>query len=281
MASTADNLLLNLSNTLFPESPRSTKNLADYRLSKDVDKRLGICELAGVDRLSILQLLFIKFFAWRVSWWLVFSSVFAESRNDLIVHIQYQWFMLHSAPIFLANLFLLVLILKARRMIFFAEVVLTTDGWLPSLKLLLNWELIAILDTILLTARAIVLLVVCVSLFSCQQILDAIHDWSYLITLLWRLLHDPRARVTHRLNYNVVEVVLAFTKHLNISFTSTCLLLRVLLRNLLLHLLLLWKWGLIWVCVHHGGILDLLHLNLKSLCLVEVVALDRDLLLCV
>lgn len=33
--------------------------------------------------------------------------------------------------------------------------------------------------------------------------------------------------------------------------------------------------------MHHGGILDLLHLNLKSLCLVEVVALDRDLLLCV
>jgi hypothetical protein len=67
LASTADNLLLNLSNTLFSKSPRSTKNLADYRLSKDVDKRLGICELAGVDRLSILQLLFIEFFAWRVS----------------------------------------------------------------------------------------------------------------------------------------------------------------------------------------------------------------------
>jgi len=97
-----------------------------------------------------------------------------------------------------------------------------------------------------------------------------------LVALLWCLLHHPRSGVTHRLNYDIVEVVLALAKHLNISFASTWLLLEVLNLGLLL---LLGKGGLIRVCVHHGGILYLLHLNLKSLGFVKVVALDRDLLL--
>jgi len=186
--------------------------------------------------------------------------------------------MLVSIPILLANLYLLLLLLEVVGIFF---VVLATDGWLPSLKLLLRWDLVAIINAVLLADSSIILLVVCVFLLGCQKVWNAIHYWTYLVALLGRLLHNPGARVAHRLNYHVVEVVLAFTELLNIRFTSIWLLLYVLLRHLLLHMLLLRKWGLVWVCMHHCGILDLLHLNLKSFRFIEVIALDRYLLLCV
>jgi len=186
--------------------------------------------------------------------------------------------MLVSVPILLANLYLLLLLLE---FVVFIFAVLATDGWLPSLKLLLRWDLFAIINAVLLADSSIILLVVCVFLLGCQKVWNAIYYWTYLVALLGRLLHNPGARVAHRLNFHVVEVVLAFTELLNIRFTSTWLLLWILLRHLLLHMLLLRKWGLVWVCVHHCGILDLLHLNLKSFRLIEVVALDRYLLLCV
>ena len=76
-----------------------------------------------MNRLSILQLLFIEFFTRCVSRRLVFSSVFTKSGNDLIVDI--EWFMLVSIPILLANLYLLLLLLEVVGIFF---VVLATDG---------------------------------------------------------------------------------------------------------------------------------------------------------
>ena len=187
--------------------------------------------------------------------------------------------MLDIIPVSLEKFGLFVFSREAGRIIFLAKVVLTTDSRVTSLELLLYWKFVAIFKTIFLTARSVVLLVVDFSLFSCQQVLDAIYNRSYLLVpLLRRLLHDPRTGVTHRLYYHIIEMVLALTKHLHISLASDLLLLGVL--NLGWHLLLLLgKGGLIRVCMHHGGILYLLHLNLKSLGLVKVVALDSDLLL--
>jgi len=229
-----------------------------------------------VNRLSIFKFLFIEFFTRCVSRKLVFSSVFAQSWNYLIINI--KWLMHICVPILSANFHLLILLLDA---VCFFVASLAINCWLPSLKLFLHWDLNTIINAVLLAGCSKIWLIVSFFLLVYHKISNAIHYWSYLIALLGCMLHNPRAWVVHRLNCYVIEVVLAFSKLLNVSFTPSWLLLYELLRHLLLHMLLLWKWGLIWVCMHHRGILYLLHLNLKSFRLIEVITLNRYLLLCV